>query len=57
MTYDCSSGMSGLWVGKIMQISNKAVKYRMVAGLWPVRCSSLLDTSPFYWTFLSSTTS
>ena len=40
-----------------MQISNKEVEYRMVAGLWPVRYSSLLDTSPFYWTFLSSTTS
>ncbi len=38
-----------------MQIGHKKVEYRMVAGLWPVRYSSLLGTSPFYWTFLSST--
>lgn len=23
MTYDCSSGMSGLWAGRIVKISNK----------------------------------
>ncbi len=51
------SGMSGLYVRRIVRISNKGMQRRMVIGFPPVRYSSLLDTPTFYWTYLSSTIS